>query len=598
MTLDSVTLKNFRCYLNETTMTFGSLTTLIGKNDVGKSAALEALEIFFNNSLVAIESADCHIKAPDPVIEISCEFSNLPLQIVLDSSVQTSLAAEYLLTQRKTLKIKKKYKTGAGKVKEEVFICAHHPSATSYDDLLGLTQRDLGKRIKDLSISSATINLNVNSEMRSAIWASSANLQLVEREIDVTKGDTKTIWEKLKEFLPLFALFQSDRASKDSDAEVQDPMKLAIQSALAEPAVRQKLDDVTNAVRTSAEDLANRTHKVIEKIDSNLASQLTPQFKADPKWAGLFSMTLNSDGGIPVNKRGSGVRRMILVGFFRAEAERRIATGNFGGIIYAIEEPETSQHPNNQKLLLESFEDLSSEAGCQVILSTHSPNFANFLPLDGFRFIDRDASGHPVVKSGQTTTWEEMVKTLGVIPDNRVKVLICVEGPTDVDDLRCLSKALHDADMTLPDLGNDPRVAFVVLGGGSLTHWVSKHYLSGLGRPECHIYDNDVATYGAAVTRVNARGDGSWGQLTQKREIENYLHPDAIQSGLGVTITVTDDCNVPDLVGPALTPPLNPNNTKKRLAKFAFPKMTAALLRQRDPANEVEGWLRAIAAKL
>ncbi|MHB8392242.1 MAG: AAA family ATPase [Acidobacteriaceae bacterium] len=33
-------------------------------------------------------------------------------------------------------------------------------------------------------------------------------------------------------------------------------------------------------------------------------------------------MTLTGDDQIPINKRGSGVRRLVLLSFFRAEAER------------------------------------------------------------------------------------------------------------------------------------------------------------------------------------------------------------------------------------------------------------------------------------
>ena len=49
MRLESVSIANFRCYQQEVTVWFNDLTTFIGKNDIGKSSVLEALEIFFNN---------------------------------------------------------------------------------------------------------------------------------------------------------------------------------------------------------------------------------------------------------------------------------------------------------------------------------------------------------------------------------------------------------------------------------------------------------------------------------------------------------------------------------------------------------------------
>ncbi|WP_164125933.1 AAA family ATPase, partial [Stenotrophomonas maltophilia] len=70
----------------------------------------------------------------------------------------------------------------------------------------------------------------------------------------------------------------------------------------------------------------------------------------------------------------------VLVSFFKAEAERRLKTSSRRSIIYAIEEPETAQHPNNQRVLIDSFKSLAEDSGCQVILTTHSPGFASELP--------------------------------------------------------------------------------------------------------------------------------------------------------------------------------------------------------------------------
>nr|WP_307887512.1 ATP-binding protein [Acinetobacter seifertii] len=46
MKLVSIEIKNFRCYEENILISFDNLTTFIGKNDIGKSTILEALEIF------------------------------------------------------------------------------------------------------------------------------------------------------------------------------------------------------------------------------------------------------------------------------------------------------------------------------------------------------------------------------------------------------------------------------------------------------------------------------------------------------------------------------------------------------------------------
>lgn len=602
MRLESVSLKNFRCYKDEVTVTIAELTTFVGKNDIGKSSVLEALEIFFNNDVVAIEPGDANIYSGHAKVEITCELSALPPKLSLDAGAETTLADEYLLSGAGTLKIRKVFDCSAKKPSVEVFVLACHPTASGVNNLLELKEKDLQAIIKDKGLD---VPLKGNPGMRRAIWASVKDLALAEIAIPASKAkeDGKRIWEQIESYLPIFALFQSDRSSRDSDDEVQNPMKAAVAAAIAE--VQDDIARIQKKVQEKAEEIAKSTHEALKTIDANLASELTPEFTppTPAKWTGLFSVGLNTDSGIPLNKRGSGVRRLVLVSFFKAEAERRLKTSNKRSIIYAIEEPETAQHPNNQRILIESFKSLASERGCQVLLTTHSPGFAAELPAESIRYISRDSDGKPKIDAG-AEVFGTVADALGVTPDSRVKVLLCVEGPTDVAAFKCLSHALHQADPSLPNLTTDERVAFVVLGGGTLKHWVDENYLQALRRPEVHIYDRDVTSYENAVEKVNQRTDGSWAAQTIKHEIESYLHSDAIREAFDVDVVVTDypvdGKATPRVFAEVYSVAqgwdgiMKDGPAKNRLAEKAFPRMTADHIRERDPNGEVEGWLRRI----
>jgi len=594
MRLKSVAIKGFRPFKNEIIVPIDNLTVFIGKNDVGKSSILESLGIFFENDAVKLDAKDCNIYSNNSIIEITCEFDNLPEQIVIDADAHTSFAAEYLLTESGTLKIKKRYDLSGSRPKPDIFICAYHPTAVDYHDLLTLTNSQLKERMKKLGVSQEGIDLRFNPHLRQAIWSSCPDLQMSEVKIPVNKEDAKRIWEQVSKLLPVYALFKSDRPSQDTDDEVQDPMKLAINAAIAE--VQPELDRITEIVKQKAEEIARSTHEQLKRIDPQLASELHPDFKSEPKWSSIFSLALNTDDGIPLNKRGSGVRRMVLLSFFRAEAERRRNEQSRYSLIYAIEEPETSQHPANQKLLLEALKELSEEDECQVLLTTHSPGFANMLPLESLRYIGRSKDGTISIQLGEEQVYQEIATSLGVLPDTRVKVFICVEGPTDVENLKTLSHILHEDDPALPDLTNDSRVAFVVLGGGTLQHWVNQNYLRNLGKPEVHIYDRDEERYQASCDKVNQRNDGSWAVRTRKREIENYLHPDAIYRALGIRVTFGDDDDVPAII--AKEKNWKPENAKKKIAGSVFREMTVELLKERDPNGEVRGWLERLASML
>jgi len=607
MRLESVSIQNFRCFQSEVTVELDDLTTFVGKNDIGKSSILAALEIFFNNETVKIDQDDSNICSGDGKIHITCEFSELPSSLSLDAGAETNLSDEYLLTRNGTLKIRKTFACDKTRPSAEVFILAHHPTAPEVANLLELKEKELQQIVKRKELK---VSLKGNPGMRRAIWGSVEDLQLDEVLIPVTKPkeDSKRIWEQIEGHLPLFALFQSDRSSQDSDGEVQNPMKAAVAAAIAE--VQDDIVRIQGKVQEKAEEIARNTHEALKIIDANVAKELTPQFTlpTPAKWIGLFSVNMNTDEGIPLNKRGSGIRRLVLVSFFKAEAERRLKTSNRRGIIYAIEEPETSQHPNNQRLLIHSFKALATETNCQILLTTHSPGFAGDLPIAGIRFITRDTENNPRIDSG-AEVFGPVAEALGVIPDSRVKVLFCVEGPTDVDAFKCLSRALHNEDPTIPDLSKDDRVAFVVLGGGTLKHWVDHHYLESLRRPEVHIYDSDVAIYAKHVETVNERVDGSWATLTSKHEIENYLHAEAIKEAFGVEIEVVDHLDesgkaVPRIFAESYSIAqhydgiMGDTKAKMLLAGRAFPLMTASRIRERDPDGEVEGWFRRIGAMI
>jgi hypothetical protein len=162
-------------------------------------------------------------------------------------------------------------------------------------------------------------------------------------------------------------------------------------------------------------------------MNPELAGALAPQVK-NKNWDSLFSVSLTGDEDIPLNKRGSGTRRLVLLNFFRAQAEE--VSGSKGtGIIYAIEEPETSQHPNHQILLLEAFEQLVCTDRCQIILTTHTPTLARRLPRESLRLVRLQPGQSPTVQSGvEDETLRLIVSTLGVLPDHDVKVFLGVEG--------------------------------------------------------------------------------------------------------------------------------------------------------------------------
>ncbi|MDR0507443.1 MAG: ATP-binding protein [Dysgonamonadaceae bacterium] len=396
MKLAKLKLKNFRGYREEIVIDFGNLTAFVGKNDIGKSTILEALDIFFNEGkgVVKLDKDDINkqaLQVGDDEIVISVCFEELPATIVIDSTNETTLSAEYLLNSNNQLEIIKKY-PNAGK--EKVFVRANHPTNANCSDLLLKTNKDLQKIITDKSITCS--DKTINAVMRTAIWYNySTDLDLSEIEIDVTKGETKSIWEKLQNYLPLYSLFQSDRKNSDGDSEVQDPLKEAVKQILRDSGLQTKFSEIATEVEKKLKEVSDRTLEKLKEMNPEIASSLNPVIPTveSLKWADIFkNVSIAGDENIPINKRGSGVKRLILLNFFRAEAERRKTEQNIPSIIYAIEEPETSQHTEHQKKLISAFLSLAETENTQVIITTHSAALVKELKFEHLRLITADSA--------------------------------------------------------------------------------------------------------------------------------------------------------------------------------------------------------------
>lgn len=384
-------IKNFRGYREEINIVFDDLTVFVGKNDVGKSTILETLDIFFNEGKgVAkiykndVNIAEAHAGNHDTIISVC--FKELPDRVLIDTTVETSLQDEYMVNSEGYLEVIKKYKNGGA---PKVFIKANHPTNVKCADLLLKKNSDLKKIVQTEEIECE--NLNVNSLMREAIWNNFCDdLQLQDIEIDASKEDAKKIWEKLASYLPVYSLFQSDRKNSDGDNEVQDPLKEAVKQILSDQSLQATLNEVADEVQHKLQEVAERTLEKLREMDPDIANSLNPVIPTGQalKWQDVFKgVSISGDEDIPINKRGSGVKRLVLLNFFWGEVERRFSEGDNTGIIYAIEEPETSQHTDNQRKLIESLKTLSESLNVQVILTTHSAYIVKQLDFSNLRLL-------------------------------------------------------------------------------------------------------------------------------------------------------------------------------------------------------------------
>lgn len=61
-------------------------------------------------------------------------------------------------------------------------------------------------------------------------------------------------------------------------------------------------------------------------------------------------------------------------------------------VVYAIEEPETSQHNEHIKMMMDALKTLSGRNHIQIIVTTHSPYLVKQLEYSQLRLVDNDTN--------------------------------------------------------------------------------------------------------------------------------------------------------------------------------------------------------------
>ena len=558
MKLKSVKLTNFRGYQATTVIPIDEgMTGIVGRNDYGKSTILEALAIFFETDGAKADKSDINCFSGADKFEITCEFDDLPPYLVIDENVETTLNEEYLLNADGNLEIVKIFKASSGKMEKTVIRC-QHPSTEPLNNLLALKITELRKAGEQLGVADTVTDKRVASQWRQAIRNGVGAFDCQETLLDVDKGlstEGKSIWGKIQDYLPTYALFKADRESSDVDPEAKNPLQQAVKDAQA--VLQTQISALESEIEASVLDVANRTLDKLREMAPELANELTPRFKDKPKWT--FNFTLDGENGIPINKRGSGVRRLILLNFFRAEAEKAVV-GSQRNVIYAIEEPETSQHPNYQMMLMKALLALANQSNRQIIVTTHVPALAGLIPIEGIRYVTKDEHGAPDVMMPNDDVLKAAAESLGVLPETgmeRAKGVVLVEGKSDVTFLRHSANALKDAGHTATNLEDAGIVPILIGGCGSVKHWVTLNLADDLGIPWCVFLDSDIGGDASQVKSIQKRKDevearGRAFYATRKREIENYLCPDLIKTQAGVEVVFTDTCDAKKIIGKAI----------------------------------------------
>lgn len=605
MKLKKLKLENFRGYQFVEVKFDENMNVIVGANDIGKSTILEALDIFFGENTIKADSGDINIQAlkrGETKYKISCEFDiSEKKEILIDSTIKTTFENEFLLNKEGFLEIIKEYDLIKSKLSSKIYLNIFYPKELQ-ENLNILKISKLKELVKKLNLEELVKDKTKKIEYRKVIYSNLKNTtELEEKLLQIDKGfDDYNLWEKIKEELPLYFLFQSDRSNTDKDNEVQNPLKIATKKIVAE--LHEKIEELKTEIKESVQKIGKDTIEELKQFELDLAENLSIDLTMKSLDT-LFSFNIIDEDNILLNKRGSGVRRLMLLSYFMAEAKQQSKGKK---IIYAIEEPETSQHPNYQKKVLETFEKLS-KLNYQIILTTHSPSIVKQMKENNIIFLKKDGKT-TIVKQADLLQQDELLEisnTLGITPNILSKLIISVEGETDINIIKSFNNIKELKDII--DLEKE-NIDFIPQKGGKIIEWVNRDFLKNSDIREIIICDSDSPTYCELINSVNKLNNPKRkGINTQKLEIENYIHPILYNNLYNTSFQYDKDWNSLDIPNFLVIHCKNlpkyqsykndkkiENDLKTEISIKLAPKMTKELLDDLGAFEEIKSWFTEI----
>jgi putative ATP-dependent endonuclease of OLD family len=533
MRIHSLFLKNYRPFATLEEIRLGQLATIVGQNDVGKSNILRALELFFEQGH-ALEESDIYTRAPageDIVIEVA--FTSLPREIELEEGVMTTIENEMLVDPDGYLRIRKTYdRSDPGKLTIRLITLDFNDDR--FAGLSILKESDLNARCKDVCIQVSRSGRGITNESkRQALRAKAREIGVmqVRRELSVTKKDD--LWKKIVDLLPRFELFETDTRLGVGETGFQGQFRSVVETAAAKPDAIEARDIFSRVI---ASGLQIEVDEIFERLkrhtDAFLSLTVKPEFSWDK--AVRFEIFGKDRDGVDnsLDRRGSGMRRLLMVSFFQYIAERR--AGGEPDFIFAVEEPENCLHPGLQRELIKSFRSLADK-GYQVIVTSHSPVFVGGSPIDDLALVVREAGVARAIQKPELDL-SDVAEQLGVEPCDQItgySACVFVEGPADILFWKTVASKLKEGGHLLYDF-DDKQIGFVICGGETLRHWVNLRCMKRLNRRFGVVVDSDKKSERDNIPqrklnwKQKCEEDGGLFFIVRKRTIENYLHHAAI----------------------------------------------------------------------
>ena len=489
MYLAMLKIENFRCFGEgnkcfETHLNPG-LTALVGENDSGKSAVIDAIRYALGTSdqeWNRIEDTDFNVDAEKREIRIICQFQNL-------TKFEKRVFLEHLT-----------YGTGEDK---DCCLYIHWTAIES-----GKLRRGRPYRHTEVRSGQNGDGPQIDPRVRDFLHATYLRpLRDAEQSLSAGRGSR------------LAQVLQQSNAVKEGDIhDLNTPLNVSGHnlSILGVAKLMEKLLETQKGIVGAEKGVTERLEKLALKNDA-LTSKMSISgdgLLEETQIRQLLEKVALSLSG--KGKSGLGSNNLLFMA-----CELLLLGSDEGCKLLLIEEPEAHLHAQRQLQAIKHLQDQNSEKDVQVIITTHSPNLASAIDLDNIILIHNRKS-FPMA-DGKTALAKSDYKFLQRFLDSTkanlffAKGVMIVEGPAESILLPTIAR-LIGRDFT------EYGISVVNVGGVGLRRYARifqrKEVVDGeqghLQIPVACVTDMDVLPNCAPVIIGNVKEGEAWPSIEGK----------------------------------------------------------------------------------
>lgn len=532
MHISNITIANYRGVKEKRSVQLEKLSSIVGKNDAGKTIILFAIASFLDVKNYPISISDFNnIEKP---IEFEFDFKDENIKELLMSKLKSKVkktdgleeyVEDYVFDG--TIRFKRIASKPDKKFTEEYVLIQDYLQ----EDIQGLylkSDEELNSILETYKIEIPVQGKGRNSKAEKVKFIKEYFSE-AKRAYFWIEDDSKisSLFPEVEMFKADYGLEADTKFKTHSVSEIQDYFDK--QSSNEESELNKVASEIIEEMRKEAESVKN----YMKDYASNLnAVEIIPAFdwKAAIKSVDVGFQFDGDEKFIPMSHKGTGYRRLFMVARFRYLAEK--SKGN--NIIYLIEEPETFLHPTAQADLLDAFKELSNEN--QIIITTHSPVFAGATSVNGVVLCTREEQSNYFNASQENDTdfLIRVINELGIKPNYNLRddfeKILFVEGQDDATFYKILCDKLLGRNL-------EEKILVLPTGGSSVDSFINITYFKKNGRELILIIDSDKGLSfknpekPIIQEKTVSNFTESFGKayLLKKSNIESYLHPRAIE---------------------------------------------------------------------